>query len=122
MVPSPLFLSPSDDLHGPPFQQSPASAIEYMDSYEENKKRKDGAKIQFCAVFALCSKTAQGYLCKLRLVPLIERRVLRCAASKALNLKTRLRPVLSQKKMVRILGTISWQEVKSYLKIAFVTE
>ncbi len=45
MVPSPLFLSPSDDLHGPPFQQSSALAIEYMDSYEENKKCKDGAKI-----------------------------------------------------------------------------
>ena len=59
MVPSPLFLSPSDDLHGPPFQRLSASAIEYIDSYEENKKRK-GAKIQsFSAVFALCAKTAQ---------------------------------------------------------------
>jgi hypothetical protein len=47
MIPCPLFLSPSDDLHGPPFQQSSASAIEYMDSYEESKKCKDGAKIQF---------------------------------------------------------------------------
>jgi hypothetical protein len=52
MVPSPLFLSPSDDLHGPPFQQSSALAIEYMNSYEENKKREDGAKIQFFAIFA----------------------------------------------------------------------
>jgi hypothetical protein len=31
---------------------------ENMNSYEENGKRKDGAKIQFCAVFALCAKTA----------------------------------------------------------------
>jgi hypothetical protein len=82
MVPSPLFLSPSDDLHGPPFQRSSASAIEYMDSYKENKKCKDGAKIQFSAVFALCAKRAQGCLCKLRLAPFIECRVLRCAASK----------------------------------------
>jgi hypothetical protein len=52
MVPSPLFLSPSDDLYGPPFQRSSASAIEYMDSYEENKKRNEGAKIQPCAVIA----------------------------------------------------------------------
>jgi hypothetical protein len=56
MVPSPLFLSLSDDLHGPPFQRSSASTIEYMDSYQENKKCKDGAKIQFSAVFALCAK------------------------------------------------------------------
>jgi hypothetical protein len=60
MVPSPLFLSLSDDLHGPPFQQSSALAIEYMDSYEKNKKRKDGAKIQFSAFFVLCAKMAQG--------------------------------------------------------------
>ncbi len=47
------FLSPSDDLITcSPFQRSSASAIEYMNSYEENKKRKDGAKIQFCAIFA----------------------------------------------------------------------
>jgi hypothetical protein len=37
---------------------------ENMNSYEENKKRKDGAKIQFSAVFALCAKTAQDYLRK----------------------------------------------------------
>jgi hypothetical protein len=30
---------------------------ENMNSYEENEKRKDGAKIQFCAVFPLCAKT-----------------------------------------------------------------
>jgi hypothetical protein len=41
---------------------------ENMNSYEENEKCKDGAKIQFCAVFALCAKTAQDYLHKLRLV------------------------------------------------------
>jgi hypothetical protein len=81
MVPSPLFLSPSDDLHGTPFQRSSASAIEYMHSYKENKICKDGAKIQFSTIFALCAKTVQGYLHKLRLAPFIERRVLRCAAS-----------------------------------------
>jgi hypothetical protein len=52
---------------------------ENMNSYEENEKRKDGAKIQFCTVFA---KTAQDYLCKLRLAPTIKRKVLRCAATK----------------------------------------
>jgi hypothetical protein len=52
MVPAPLFLTLSDDLQGPPFQRSSASAIEYTDSYEENKKRKEGAKIQSCAVIA----------------------------------------------------------------------
>jgi hypothetical protein len=82
MVPSPLFLSPSDDLHGPPFQQSSALAIENMNSYEENDKRKDGAKIQFCTVFALCAKTAQDYLRKLRLAPSIKCKVLCCAATK----------------------------------------
>ncbi len=44
MVPSPLFLSPFDDLHGPPFQQSSNLAIEYMDSYEENKSAKTAQK------------------------------------------------------------------------------
>jgi hypothetical protein len=54
-----------------------------MNSYEENKKHKDGAKIQFCAVFALCAKMAQDYhLHKLRLVPSIKCKVLRCAANK----------------------------------------
>jgi hypothetical protein len=52
MVSAPIFLSPSYDLQGPPFQQSSASTIEYTDSYEENKKRKEGAKIQSCAVIA----------------------------------------------------------------------
>jgi hypothetical protein len=52
MVPSSLFLSPSDDVHGPPFQQSSASAIEYMDSYKEHKKHKEGEQIQPCAVVA----------------------------------------------------------------------
>ncbi len=46
------WLSPSDDLQGPPFQQSSASAIEYMDSYKENKKCKEGTKIQSCTVIA----------------------------------------------------------------------
>jgi hypothetical protein len=55
---------------------------ENMNSYEENKKRKDGTKIQFCAVFALCGKAAQDYLRKLRLAPSIKRKVLRCAATK----------------------------------------
>jgi hypothetical protein len=55
---------------------------ENMNSYEENEKRKDGAKIQFCAVFALCAKTVQDYLRKLRLVPSIKRKVLRCVANK----------------------------------------
>ncbi len=50
--PAPLFLSPSDDLQGTPFQRSPASAIEYMDSNEKNEKRKEGAKIQSCTVIA----------------------------------------------------------------------
>jgi hypothetical protein len=40
---------------------------ENMISYKENEKRKDGAKIKFCAVIALCAKTAQDYLRKLRL-------------------------------------------------------
>jgi hypothetical protein len=62
---------------------------ENMNSYKENKKRKDGAKIQFCAVFALCAKTAQDYLRKLRLAPSIKRKVLRCAATKA-TLLTRI--------------------------------
>jgi hypothetical protein len=39
-------------LQGPPFQQSSASAIEYMDSYKENEKCKEGAKIQSCTVIA----------------------------------------------------------------------
>jgi hypothetical protein len=55
---------------------------ENMNSYEENEKRKDGAKIQFCTVFALCAKMAQDYLRKLRLALSIKRKVLRCAASK----------------------------------------
>ncbi len=76
MVSSPLFLSPSDDLHGPPFQRSSASAIEYMDSYEENKKRKDGAKIPPSL------RSAQRRRSKLRLAPFIDCRVLSCAASK----------------------------------------
>ncbi len=74
MVPSPLFLSPSE---------TSASAIENMNSYEENEKRKEGAKIQFCVVFALCAKTAQDYLRRLRLGPSIKCKVLHCAATKA---------------------------------------
>jgi hypothetical protein len=54
---------------------------ENMNSYEENEKCKDGAKIQFCAVFALCAKMAQDYLRKLRLAPSIKHKVLRCAAT-----------------------------------------
>jgi hypothetical protein len=83
MVPSPLFLSPSDDLHGPPFQQSSALAIENMNSYEENEKRKDGTKIQFFAINVLCAKTAKDYLRKFRLALSIKRKVLHCAATKA---------------------------------------
>jgi hypothetical protein len=53
-----------------------------MNSYEENEKLYDGAKIQFCAVLALFAKTAQDYyLRKLRLAPSIKRKVLRCAAN-----------------------------------------
>jgi hypothetical protein len=37
---------------------------ENMNSYKENKKHKDGTKIQFCAIFALCEKMAQDYLHK----------------------------------------------------------
>ncbi len=55
---------------------------ENMNSYEETKKQKNCANIQFSAVFAPCTKTAQGYLRKLRLAPFKERRVLHCAASK----------------------------------------
>jgi hypothetical protein len=56
---------------------------ENMNSYKENEKQKDGAKIQFCAVFALSAKLAQGYyLHKLRLAPSIKCKVLRCAANK----------------------------------------
>jgi hypothetical protein len=55
---------------------------ENMNSYEENEKRKDGAKIQFCTIFALCAKAAQDYLRKLRLAPSIKCKVLRCAATK----------------------------------------
>jgi hypothetical protein len=32
-----------------------------MNSYEENEMRKLGAKVQFCAEFALCAKPAQDY-------------------------------------------------------------
>jgi hypothetical protein len=53
-----------------------------MNSYEENKKCKDGAKIQFCIIFALCAKMAQDYLHKLKLAPSIKRKVLCCAATK----------------------------------------
>jgi hypothetical protein len=55
---------------------------ENMNSYKENKKRKDGAKIHFCAFFALCAKMGQDYLCKLRLASSIKCKVLRCAATK----------------------------------------
>ena len=34
---------------------------ENMNSYEENENHKDGAKIQFCALVALCAQTAQHY-------------------------------------------------------------
>ncbi len=56
---------------------------ENMNSYKENEKRKDGAKLQFCTVFVLCAKMAQDYLCKLRLAPSIKRKVLRFVATKA---------------------------------------
>ncbi len=62
---------------------------ENMNSYEENEKHKDGAKIQFCIVFALCAKTAQDYLHKLRLAPSIKRKVLRCAATKTTLITSR---------------------------------
>jgi hypothetical protein len=55
---------------------------ENMNSYEENEKRKDGAKIQFCTIFALCVKMAQDYLHKIRLALSIKRKVLHCAATK----------------------------------------
>ena len=35
-----------------------------MNSYEENKMRKVGAKVLSCANFVLCAKLAQDYLCK----------------------------------------------------------
>jgi hypothetical protein len=35
-----------------------------MNSYKENERSKDGAKIQFCAVFAPGAKAAQAYLRK----------------------------------------------------------
>jgi hypothetical protein len=54
-----------------------------MNSYEENEMRKLGAKVQFCAEFALCAKPAQDNLRKFRLAPSIKRKVLRCAAGKA---------------------------------------
>jgi hypothetical protein len=46
--------------HGVMNSDSPIFCIgkENMNSYEENKKRKDGAQIQFCAVFVLCAKMA----------------------------------------------------------------
>ncbi len=84
MVPSPLFLSPSE---------SSASAIENMNSYKENEKRKDGAKIQFCAINA---KMAQDYLCKLWLAPSIKCKVLHCAATKT--------TLVGQRIASRILG------------------
>ena len=37
---------------------------ENMNSYGENKTRKVGAKIKFCANFVLCAKAAQDYLHK----------------------------------------------------------
>jgi hypothetical protein len=40
-----------------------------MNFYEENKKRKEGAKVQFCALVA--AKRAQGLKCISRLAPLI---------------------------------------------------
>jgi hypothetical protein len=55
---------------------------ENMNSYEENEKCKNGAKIQFCAIFVLCAKTAQDYLHKLRLASSIKHKVLRCTATK----------------------------------------
>ena len=109
MVPSPLFLSPSDDLHGPPFQRSSASAIENMNSYEENEKGKDGAKIQFCAVFALCAKTAQDFLRKLRLAPSVKRKDLRCAATKTTLFKVGLR-------FGSFIGVSRSSYLQSYLK------
>jgi hypothetical protein len=53
MVSSPPFLSLSDDLHGPPFQQSSALVIEYMDSYKENKNAKTAQKYNLAP--SLCS-------------------------------------------------------------------
>jgi hypothetical protein len=35
---------------------------ENMIFYEENKKRKHSAKIQFCAIFPICAKPAQDYV------------------------------------------------------------
>jgi hypothetical protein len=35
-----------------------------MNSYKENEMRKLGAKVQFCAEFALCAKPAQDNLRK----------------------------------------------------------
>jgi hypothetical protein len=34
---------------------------ENVNSYKENDEHKDGAKIQFCTVFALCTKMAQDW-------------------------------------------------------------
>jgi hypothetical protein len=62
-----------------------------MNSYEENEMRKLGAKVQFCAEFALCAKPAQDNLRKFRLAPSIKRKVLRCAAGKATLLGGRSR-------------------------------
>ncbi len=55
---------------------------ENMSSYEENKKAQRRRKKKFCTIFALCAKTAQDYLRKLRLASFIKRKVLRCTATK----------------------------------------
>jgi hypothetical protein len=65
-----------------------------MDSYKENKKRKDGAKIQYCAAQYFA---AFAYLRKLRLAPSIKRKVLSCTATKT----TLITPTQGQKEMGR---------------------
>jgi hypothetical protein len=86
---------------------------ENLNSYEENEKRKDGAKIQFCAVFALCAKTAQNYLRKLRYAPSIKHKVLRCAATKTTLVRTTLAPDLTKHTLVQNLDSIACPDMLS---------
>ncbi len=84
-----------------------------METYEENKKIKEVAKIKLSATIALCAKTAQGYLCKLRLAPFIERRVLHCAASKTtliwMNLFGRIDATMRQNPIIVLIpDRICW--------------
>ncbi len=56
-----------------------------MNSYKENKKCKEGTKVQCCALVALGTKRAQGLKCISSLAPSKKNKVLCRAASKPLK-------------------------------------